>query len=129
VEPGLARSRERRRSADWQSAVSRIGNPPGVSLRRAPETFSRAVPCRLPADCQSATQQVANLRYFAYGFPTSEFGLKHRPGAFRKQAARRRRNSQAWTPALPHLWKCSKLRSAGRCSALRSLGGCLRQTM
>ncbi len=39
------------RSADWQSAVSRIGNPqrPGRSLH--------------PADCQSAIQQVANLRY------------------------------------------------------------------
>ena len=40
-------------SADWQSAVSRIGNP---QARRA---RSR------PADCQSATQQVANLRYAA----------------------------------------------------------------
>ena len=32
-------------SADWQSAVSRIGNPPA------------------PADCQSAKQQITNLRY------------------------------------------------------------------
>jgi len=39
------------RSTDWQSAISRIGNPQPV--RR----FLRA------ADCQSATQQVANLRY------------------------------------------------------------------
>ena len=33
------------RSADWLSAVSRIGNP------------------RAPADCQSAKQQITNLRY------------------------------------------------------------------
>jgi hypothetical protein len=32
-------------SADWQSAVSRIGNPQAL------------------ADCQSAIQQAANLRY------------------------------------------------------------------
>src|SRR5256885_12381216 len=40
----LFRSRKPR-SADWQSAVSRIGNPPA------------------PADCQSAKQQITNLRY------------------------------------------------------------------
>ena len=39
------------RSADWQSAVSRIGNPQG---------FGRI---QRVADYQSATQQVANLRY------------------------------------------------------------------
>ena len=45
-----------RGSADWQSAVSQIGN-------------LQAQPAGEPsADCQSATQQVANLRYEA-GFP------------------------------------------------------------
>jgi hypothetical protein len=39
------------RSADWQSAVSRIGNP------HCSRRFMRQ------ADCQSAIQQVANLRY------------------------------------------------------------------
>ena len=42
---------DRRRSADWQSAVSRIGNP------QPPLAWARS------ADCQSAIQQVANLRY------------------------------------------------------------------
>ena len=41
------------RSADWQSAVSRIGNPQTSPAR------SR------PADCQSATQQTTSLRYDA----------------------------------------------------------------
>jgi hypothetical protein len=45
-----------RRSADWQSAVSRIGNPQGFQIR-------------IPADCQSAAQQVANLRYKVQGKP------------------------------------------------------------
>jgi len=39
------------RSADWQSAVSRIGNPQAALVTGG------------SADCQSATQQVANLRY------------------------------------------------------------------
>ena len=40
-----ARQNRKPRSADWQSAVSRIGNPPA------------------PADCQSAKQQITNMRY------------------------------------------------------------------
>src|SRR5579863_1701218 len=39
------------RSADWQSAVSRIGNP------QCSRRFMR------PADCQSAIRQVGKLRY------------------------------------------------------------------
>ena len=41
----------RQGSAGWQSAVSRIGNPQAALQELA------------PADYQSATQQVANLRY------------------------------------------------------------------
>jgi hypothetical protein len=39
------------RSADWQSAVSRIGNPQPLQWYRR------------PADCQSAARQINNLRY------------------------------------------------------------------
>ena len=49
-------------------------------------------------------------------------GLKHRPGAFRKLAARRRRNSQAGTPALHHLWKRSRCRRSVVLDSRRSLG-------
>jgi hypothetical protein len=70
---GLARAlhtsqRQRRDylgSADWQSAVSRIGNSPGGLCPGAFGTFHVAVPGVRPADCQSAIQQVANLRYAA----------------------------------------------------------------
>jgi hypothetical protein len=44
-------------SADWQSAVSQVGNlrvsPRGDAVGRVPP----------PADCQSAIQQIDNLRY------------------------------------------------------------------
>jgi hypothetical protein len=39
------------RSADWQSAVSRIGNP------QPSQRHNR------PADCQSAKQQINNLHH------------------------------------------------------------------
>ena len=48
-------------SADWQSAVSRIGNPQPLPVwRRA-------------ADCQSAKPQIGNLRYVRDGLATSDF--------------------------------------------------------
>jgi hypothetical protein len=64
VEREQRRRREGIRSADWSSAVSRIGNPRGVIApqRRIFHTF---VPRTSPADCQSAIQQVANLRYLS----------------------------------------------------------------
>jgi hypothetical protein len=52
-------------SADWQSAVSRIGNPLGRPCPGAFGEFLGAVACVGPADYQSAIQQVANLRYAA----------------------------------------------------------------
>jgi hypothetical protein len=49
------------RSADFQSAVSRICNLPGVVMRGAPSCFERL------AECNSAIQQIKNLRYFGPG--------------------------------------------------------------
>lgn len=46
------------RSAEWHSAVSQVGNLRGFSgLPGAPNSN------RGPADCQSATRQIDNLRY------------------------------------------------------------------
>jgi hypothetical protein len=56
VYPGNPPGRAKNRSADWQSAVSRIGNP-------QPHQF------RTLADCQSAIRQVANLRYMVHEKP------------------------------------------------------------
>ncbi len=50
----LFRSRMEPRSADFQSAVSRISNPQALGSSKA---F---------ADWKSATQQVGNLRYFRF---------------------------------------------------------------
>jgi hypothetical protein len=47
----------RRRSADLQSAVSQICNLPGAPTSGAPEANEK------PAECNSAIQQIANLRY------------------------------------------------------------------
>jgi hypothetical protein len=47
------------RSADWQSAVSRIGNP---------QTLERI---RTAADCQSAIQQAVSLRYLDNNFESA----------------------------------------------------------
>ena len=53
-------------SAEWHSAVSRIGNPQGVAWK--PKRRMKLQPVRWsqrPADCQSAKQQVDNLRYLS----------------------------------------------------------------
>ena len=44
-------------SADWQSAVSRIGNPQGVTRSTARGSSAN------PAEYHSATPQTASLRY------------------------------------------------------------------
>jgi hypothetical protein len=50
-----------RRSADWQSAVSQVGNLRlGVSSLGLHSSWNHGV---VLADCQSAIQQVNNLRY------------------------------------------------------------------
>jgi len=56
------KERSVRRSAGWQPAVSRIGNPQDVNCKVRLKIFQRTERPRL-ADCQSATQQTASLRY------------------------------------------------------------------
>jgi hypothetical protein len=74
VESAFHRRREFPRSADWQSAVSRIGNPLGWPCPGASGEFHAAVACVGPVVYQSAIQQVANLRYAAGSLAASEFG-------------------------------------------------------
>jgi hypothetical protein len=75
VESAFHRRREFPRSADWQPAVSRIGNPPGRPCPGASGEFPAADSCIGPADYQSAIQQVANLRYASGSLAASELGL------------------------------------------------------
>ena len=56
-----ARIFRRQRSADFQSAVSRVCNPQGV------RPGGRAGRFRRPADCKSAIRQSATLRYLGCG--------------------------------------------------------------
>ena len=53
----------RRRSAELDSAVSRICNPPGA------ENSSDRAACGSPAEYNSAIRQITNLRYGAGGTP------------------------------------------------------------
>jgi hypothetical protein len=55
--------------------VSRIGNPLGAMGHPTLGFYCATAPCAAPADCQSAKQQVANLRYAFGGLATSEFGF------------------------------------------------------
>src|SRR5438132_7036999 len=56
---GLHKARRRGRGADWQSAVSPIGNRQGVRL------FAAFYCRRVSAECHSAIQPIANRRYKA----------------------------------------------------------------
>ena len=49
-----------------------------------PDTFATGFPGRSSADCQSARQQVTNLRYAFGGIATSEFGINSCPMPIRK---------------------------------------------
>jgi hypothetical protein len=56
--------RWRRCSADWQSAVSQVGNlRPSLSRREIARRRAAAAGLSHTADYQSATQQINNLRY------------------------------------------------------------------
>lgn len=76
MEVWMRRRCEKYRSADRQSAVSRIGNPTGGLRHHALGMIIASAPCRRPADWQSAIQQVGNLRYIEDRIPTSEIGFK-----------------------------------------------------
>jgi len=60
------------RSADWHSAVSRVGNPEPARRCARPEAGAAA-------DCQSAIQQTASLRYKA-GQPNPSIDPERKKG-------------------------------------------------